>query len=60
MKKNLMLFLFFMVAMTFGLGSAFAMPAAKATAQLGDLSVVPADGTWKQIFSQKRKNRMSK
>lgn len=52
MKKLLIVFLVFVVAMTFGISGAFAVQSAKATAQVGDVSAIPLDGQFHTIFDQ--------
>ena len=64
MKKLFIVCLVFFVAMTFGFTSAFAGPSAKATAQIGDLSVIEVSGSggsgtsnsgdtgWETLFTQ--------
>jgi hypothetical protein len=56
MKKSSVLAMAIFFVITVGSTLALAQPASKATAQLGDLQVVPADGQWHKIFSQQIKS----
>lgn len=68
MKKLFIVCLVFAVAMAFGFTSAFAGPSAKATAQIGDLSVIDVSGSsnstsntgWKTLFTQTIKTPQDK
>lgn len=72
MKKLFIVCLLFVVAMTFGFTSAFAGPSAKATAQIGDLSVIEVSGSggsgtsnsgdtgWETLFTQTIKTPQDK
>jgi hypothetical protein len=72
MKKLLILFLVSTVAITFGFTNAFAGPSAKATAQIGDLSVIEVSGSggsgtpdsddsgWVTLFTQTIKTPQDK
>jgi len=72
MKKLSIVCLVFAVAMTFGFASAFAGPSAKATAQIGDLSVIEVSGSgglgvsdsgdtgWATLFTQTIKTPQDK
>lgn len=56
MKKTIIVCFVFVLAMTFAATNSFAQPSAKATAQCGNVSVVPltenGNGSWTEIFSQ--------
>lgn len=56
MKKLSVLAIAIFFVITISSTLALAQPASKATAQLGDLQVVPADGQWHKIFSQQIKS----
>jgi FlaG/FlaF family flagellin (archaellin) len=72
MRKLFLFSLVFAVAMTFGFTSAFAGPSAKATAQIGDLSVIEVSGSggsgetntndtgWGTLFTQTIKTPQDK
>ena len=72
MKKLSIVCLVFAVAMTFGFASAFAAPSAKATAQIGDLSIIEVSGSggsgvtgsadtgWETLFTQTIKTPQDK